>query len=1014
MITPGLRAALIDINGPSARQYGNRSTVFMSPTGKDGYLGSTPNLPTKTMTSVKTILSKIKQTGPRESRHVYFKSGEYSTTILDTTFSRTDNYAAEGDGKLYFVPYEDGTVTIMGPHLHYSITSVTPDGLWKIDMNKLSERRFNASLFLNDRRIYPARFPKSGVYDYTVYPFKSTLSVSHFLIKDTTNFINALSATHFTAAVAPQIVFNTNYNYSVGQVNMTRLSANGTGMFSVSCVAVGAAVPTGLSILGYNPVYGVNLINHAKFLCTEEGEYVFSKEGSAIYLYVKPYSGMTSAGTQVIRENGSGSSLRFNKIDNIVLSGINFKYNLGVNSLDFREYCSNIEVCNCSFTKGYRSTYIKDISGFKFHNNLLFDNVPGGVEVHCAIDSKVENNLLLFMGLDSPALIYPINYENTESIDMRAPVFINNVPIISANPYNFVIPSYPLSAYIYNNARYDNILSHNYNGYIEVTTGLLSGQRRMVCAGTAVGLPVHSVSYSILHPWTPVGAATSPSPMDKVKYVGIADTTIGCIYALSYAPKIIDNTIMYSGLGGIVSSSTVNAIITGNYVNNIGFGYKGDYGGIYVGTCWGTSLKYNLSKNVRRGPGRPNGFALYMDSTIVQNTTASHNIFANSDQVAYMAYPINTVFKNNLVASSRGQPLDFNINFQAFARDGMNSKFFCDVRNNIFIQSSSNNYINYKKPDYYGRPIKTEAFSTPELIYPGLRMYHTTITGPADWYRTFKMSTTSTPPDGDFGAYDDYAFLRVGEYGGHPVYGCNGAAHPAFMVKHGMWELTYTFKTYLSSNAAVADYPYPWLTPATAWFNPINMAPVNLRFDISTPSFKRSTPSWTIKENFHWTDIPDTSYPNTSANYLAWRGVSMYPVPVYPEKYSTLEPTQSYPTPGYYYGSYYKYPKEAPYPNYAETFHHINDLGVFPMSAGFEQIDTLEEGRKWMDPMVNRDFIMDPSSPVIAAGFEPIDPSIMGIKDPYLLSLIPTLTSNPIYGSANWGEWSYGNVNDPR
>lgn len=152
-----------DINGPAARQYASRDTVYVSPSGKDGYLGASPNLPLRSVKGIKRELSKLKS-GDSKKINVDHLDGEY----------RADQFFFDGDEYLYFKHDEagddvysvdfravnKGKVVIDNSITYYGFEEI--GDLWRIKINYEDIRKCNMFGFVNDVRTVPARWPKYG------------------------------------------------------------------------------------------------------------------------------------------------------------------------------------------------------------------------------------------------------------------------------------------------------------------------------------------------------------------------------------------------------------------------------------------------------------------------------------------------------------------------------------------------------------------------------------------------------------------------------------------------------------------------------------------------------------------------------------------------------------------------------------------------------------------------------------------------------------------------------------
>jgi hypothetical protein len=180
-----------DINGPDARRYDIRDTIYVSPSGKDVYLGASPDLPKKSLFSVKSELQKLK-TGSAKNIEIIHKDGVYSA----------DEYFFNNDTLVYFKHNEGGDdnyhVTFKAQNKNKAIFDnsveyrgfVEDGGLWKVQIDGLNSRKCNMFGFINDVRSIPARWPKYGC----LSQFNTVTSggVVYMRCKDSTGFLQAI------------------------------------------------------------------------------------------------------------------------------------------------------------------------------------------------------------------------------------------------------------------------------------------------------------------------------------------------------------------------------------------------------------------------------------------------------------------------------------------------------------------------------------------------------------------------------------------------------------------------------------------------------------------------------------------------------------------------------------------------------------------------------------------------------------------------------------------------------
>jgi hypothetical protein len=115
----------------------------MSPTGRDGFLGHTPDLPVKTFGAATKILATIKERSVKKPRFLKLKEGEYfrnpnSNEMLRLT--REDNNIT--DDVLTIQPYNNADVTLTGSYITLTGISVTDNGLCRVMLPRKPGRRY--------------------------------------------------------------------------------------------------------------------------------------------------------------------------------------------------------------------------------------------------------------------------------------------------------------------------------------------------------------------------------------------------------------------------------------------------------------------------------------------------------------------------------------------------------------------------------------------------------------------------------------------------------------------------------------------------------------------------------------------------------------------------------------------------------------------------------------------------------------------------------------------------------
>lgn len=1170
MISPGIIASIRDINGPEARQYSERDTVYMSPTGKDGFLGHTPDFPVKTFGAATKILAAIKQRSEKKLRFVKLKNGEYIVDAYNGLYlTREDNSIY--DDVLSIQPYDtNGDVTITGSYITITDIELTDHGLYRVELpykvtypnatyismitktitvvgeefstwvgqwitaedydhiNSLRDRNGDISMYfefvpagsqsafynlfgdtsilneekdgyvftngivnlteeeinnfdfdvyetwfypftfdltegesitigtyndivrynpenavyflytpgepineqtfhtfnystgyyINDRRLVAARFPKKGSYSYSSYPTsnpgtgKQSSWYKTFLIKDTTQFLRSLiiDETSSYSTGNPCIAYNVDYNGSPNvNTRVVGLSDCGSNMFSLS---TSAPVPTGLQIFGCdlnNPK--TDLSNTAHNLCTEEGEFVVSKENDRYYVYFNPYIN-TSIDNLVFKIDTTSLTSSFKRgfylsgADNIKIHNIKFKHlDTGIQS---NSYSRNITISGCRFEKLNNALRLQLVSNLLFYKNIIFDTHQSGILGTLLSGAKITNNIIKYngvvrtanaesIGLNSGGWQTRSNSAITQLVSATSHTFSMNLTAITPPPDNTRI----------------NAFNNNWSGYIEILTGDFAGQKRIVNnwvergpgANELVTPVVGFYTYSIVDPWTPVNGKLAPDPGDSAQYKTFIDSN-GYNHGNRGVNNVVDhNFVKYSGAYCMQTNFNLYNTISGNYFGNASYGYSGDLGVVYMASV-SSNLTNNIIENGRRGPGRYNGFALYLDYNH-NRINVEKNIISTSDQVFFGHNSVNITLKNNIIKGSRGTLLNFQHTGSQFRINNKPDDFQFKAHRNIFITSSSIDYLHYRQNTIPIPVNDYKGFQGYSVYNPAHRIVHEHLTAPNDEYRSFTIYSNASSVFLN-GYHHGSCFHRCGTRNGYPAYVHSEDMH-AFYVKDGNWVLGYIWaasnSVSISSTASPEAYKYPWLAPTMGWFRSSTKTNFDLRFIISDVVNKRNVPLFHTHDNIHYTDVLNYNRsitPSLSTNFYAWRGgISPFWDNIYPSLCSrTLIGGNSIPS-------------------YAETdtfWNGVSGTNLYPVSAGFERLVPWEENSIFADPKLDPEtYQLAPDSPALEKGFEQIDTASIGLlkDDPEWLQLAEELEARPFFGDGDFAEYKYGNHNDP-
>jgi hypothetical protein len=296
-----------DINGPEARKYSIRDTLFVSPSGKDGYLGASPNLPAKSLFKVKNEIQKLKS-GSSKDIKIEFLPGKYEASnffFKDNKFVyfRHDENGTS-DYKLFFKSYDKDNRAVFDNSKTYT-GFISAGNLWKVKIDGEDKRKCNLIGYVNDVRSVPARWPKYG-----------SLAEYNTNTHDGLTYVRALdSSTGFLSAVY-------DYHQQGGSLNRLGYMATTGFLTFVNSSFLFQNILSTLPNTTYTPgifyLYilgagnGINIYANTAdiqsdeepsnldpyIVCTEKAENTIIKEGDDYWFYYKPSNKDLSIGIE--------------------------------------------------------------------------------------------------------------------------------------------------------------------------------------------------------------------------------------------------------------------------------------------------------------------------------------------------------------------------------------------------------------------------------------------------------------------------------------------------------------------------------------------------------------------------------------------------------------------------------------------------------------------------------------------------------------------------------------------
>jgi hypothetical protein len=990
-----------DINGPDARNFNSRDTIFVSPSGKDAYLGVS-TAPVKTFSYAKQLLEQIK-TSPDKERHLKLKSGIYKDK-LSLTYSDNNIYNAP----LYIEreTTQSSKPVIEGSYYHTDDISVTDQGLLKIKLpSSLGYNSSEISMLIDNDRIFPARFPKKGVFYYAGDASDFPIN-RNFTINDRySNFCISLSSLFTSNSNKnPRIVIGGDFNEDILQTTLVSISANNP-LDTFNFTFVSDRNNVGISIIPFSQNSGGhNLSQIAHHFCTQPGEFVKSEEGSDVFVYVKPYNNTTSL-FKILTSNET--CIHLNGAENVYITDINIKhFNRGV-LID--NYSRKAILSGCIIEKNVEGIRSENTANTTLYKNIIFDHSSNGSYNSIVSAFNCDNNIIMHNGL-SRSLGVDVGGGAT-ALTLVAPGGsrrnITDTPIISATSDSFTLPY---------DVNYFSAFS-TFDGYLEVTSGPLIGQRR-ICTGN-IGSGINWIRFKILDPWTPVGEYTTPQPGDTIKYVlseGSSSVGYRCI-----RNKITNNYIKYSSYSVIHVTRGSADTLSGNYVSNGGYGFSNDMGGIYYGFGGGiddtqrTKIYNNNISNVRQTPGKANGNGLYIDEQS-RFITCNNNIVRKSSSSfcsngSFQLNLYNNIFLDSLGMVKFERPI-FNIqnnfrihNVPALAQS--TTAYGMSSFNNIFYATSGIMPVLY--PEINSSIVPPPFFGNGNTQY-ATRIIHNNLNLDNNEYLSIGLVSSD---DKTITGWNNsvFRYLRSGSRENRPIYEQTDQ-RCRFYVKDGNWVHAFfnqieadrrTLFINASSDCGIEGYMYPWQVPSSAWFKVTTSNQLVVTPDPSTRYYptintssilKRSAPIFNSYNNCFYTTLTSSNIPLEN-NRLSFRG-------------SVVDDVS-----GRSFTVWSGLTGEASFSN-SLCAYNSSTLVINPSS--FESVYPFEGGSIFEDPKLNfNTYQVSEDSPVLDLGYQNIDINLTGIRsdgDENWLSIPTTLSANSIYGSSDWSEYLYGNHNE--
>jgi hypothetical protein len=821
-----------DINGPAARQYASRDTVYVSPSGKDGYLGASPNLPLRSVKGIKRELSKLK-IGNSKKISVDHLDGEY----------RADQFFFDGDKYLYFKHDEagddvysvdfravnKGKVVIDNSITYHGFEEV--GDLWRIKINYEDIRKCNMFGFVNDVRTVPARWPKYGcLSEFTTVAYDG---VTYMKCTDSTGFLQAIFeyvrdggdknrigitgtldyrsfltayALPAISATLPNTVYNPTLFYIpvISDYRGIQVYANQFNIFSPD------------SYQSYPPS---NL--DPNVVCNELGENTIIKEGSDYYFYYKP-------------------------------TFVNI--NQGINNCSLKTF-------NVGNANGWTS------NGNPRHSTKSYGYCVKSTEGYIYYDINKQNTYSTGYTITKPT---NVSFTNLNFKYCQAPITLNNA----------------VSGWNYNNGSTVNNLISQYSSGVAISgceiyntfgsavmirnTSNAKILKNLIYSCEGSGIQYHGghdiiINNNIVKSCQQVDTRLNTDSSD------VGTINIEGQYTGSHAIGVITltgvdmshNECGYSG-NGIVTAVTQDLSSHHNKIYNAGFGANSDMVTFHNSFSYPRAGRYNYNYNNLIYNARANsnnnflGNLVYYDGG-TENQKTYNNILANGQTGIQFTCHTNCSVENNIFYINKVTSITNKNNFGIMPVS-------VNFNRNIFVAGSAFN--NAPSPAFIGWNGQS-----PPMRSVSTNPYH------ADIKSNTGTTTGTSRPLFAWNGKIKYVAVDSG--------GVGTVANPQILFNGSNWVIgdrnnnttSPDFLSYRISSFDTSSYQYPWEVPDDRWIKLNNSSStVYTTFSAVRRSGTRRSnttgPTLTSNNNLFWSTLPqsNTILNQNNSNFFRYNG----------------------------------------------------------------------------------------------------------------------------------------------
>lgn len=941
MILPSLHLVpKRDINGPDARRYDIRDTIYVSPSGKEGYLGAVPTLPTGNLFNVKENIQRLKK-GNAKNIKVEFLGGRYDS---ESFFFKDNNFVffkhdenGTPDYKITLKSHDAENRAVFDNSKTYT-GFVSAGDLWKVKIDYEFTKKCSFVGYVNDVKTVPARWPKYGAlseYNTVTYndiTYMRCIDSSSGFLSSVYDYYRSGNSLSLIGAV---------YTLDFRSFSFTTIADILTSLPNATYSPGTFYIPTIFNSSSYR---GINIYTNTVNnllpsqpsnldpykTCTEKGENTVIREGDDYWFYYKPSSRDIEVG-----------------INNTVLRTVNH----GNVARWFQTGDTR--------TSSYNGVFIgrKLEGGFFYYENQTTSNAESiGFNITNPSYLSIEN--LDFYHCSTPIVLNtPIS--GGSILSTWLPQFTTNVGVTGCRLYN----SFSSGIFVRNLSKsiiYKNLV------YSTEGAGIYYS-----CGHDLI------VDNNIVKSSKQVDTRTNGDSGFTASGMGVFGQFIenGHRAVSLTGARVTNNDISFAG-NNLGLGACRSSVVSGNKINNGGFGCNSDMACVYYGFAFGNTGNLrdkfinNLIYNARANTNNNFlGNLLYLDGT----PTAPYiynNILANGQTGIQHSSVDSPYVYNNIIYNTKVSGITNKSNGGLFP---VNVKFY----KNIFVTgkdftstSPSRAFLGWNGFGEHSRTISTSPYNC-NLYYTNSNGLPASISirPIAPWKNKIRYSAIAT------GGTSTIIAPSIAFNGENWIIGDPRYDELPFFVD-GL------FVAISSVNSSA--YDYPWEVPDENWIYIRGSETFYASFSAIRISNTRrdntSFPALSSDYNLFWSLMDEVEDPENDSGFFRY-GASF-------TSFNNLTSYAAIPDP------------------YKRNDNSRPDI--------FGEMQLIEQNSKLADPLfidpVNFDFRLNNNSPAYDFGFEEIDISNVGVyntpDDPYWALSAASLKAQPVInGHKDWADF---------